>query len=106
MRCPQVSLSSTTYDFMTFLKEEYGDHISTHKTYKDHHKQSWSWKLSYNNAITFLTKIVIFLKEPEKIRRAKMLIEEYPGVVVRNGKYSEKQLIIREKFENKFFNQQ
>lgn len=101
-RMPVVSVSSTTLEILTFLKENYGGHISSHKIYKDHHKQSWSWKLTYNDAIDLCEKIHPLLLEPEKRRRAKMLVTEYRSVTKRNGRYTESDLEAKHNFQERF----
>ncbi len=102
-RYPVVSVSSTTIHLLEFLKTHYGGHISKHKIYKDHHKQSWSWKLTHNAALIFLEKILPYLKEPEKQRRALLLTQNYKKVTRRNGKYSKQQLQAKLAFEQQFF---
>lgn len=102
-RSPVVSVSSTTYELLDFLKSIYGGSISPHKTYKEHYKQSWSWKLNYNAALSFLIKILPYMKEPEKIRRAKLLVERYKSLTPRNGRYTELQTTNKLRFETEFF---
>ncbi len=102
-RFPVVSVSSTTHSLLEFLQNSYGGHISKHKTYKDHHLKSWSWKATHDAALIFLKKVLPYLKEPEKQRRALLLIHDYKKVTRRNGKYSKKQLEEKFAFEQKFF---
>lgn len=102
-RVPTVSMSSTSYELLLFLKENYGGSISKHKTYKSHHKQSWSWKLVYNSALSFLKQILPYMREVEKIRRAKLLLNEYKLLTPRNGKYSKQQKEAKHLFETNFF---
>lgn len=102
-RKPIVSVSSTTLSLLEFLKENYNGSISKHKVYQDHHKQSWSWKLSYDSAILFLVDVVPYMKEPEKIKRAQLIVNEYKQLTPRNGKYSKEQLSKKLNFEERFF---
>lgn len=102
-RKPAISVSSTTYELLQFLKNHYGGSISRHKTYQDHHKESWSWKLSYNKAIDFIQIILPYLKEPEKVRRCTLIITEYKTLTPRNGKYTEELSQLKENFEYRFF---
>jgi hypothetical protein len=102
-RYPVVSVSSTTHSLLEFLKKTYGGHISKHKTYKDHHLQSWSWKATHNAALFFLEKILPYLKEPKKRHRALLLTQKYKKVTRRNGKYSKEQLREKLVFEQQFF---
>lgn len=102
-RSPVVSMSSTTYELVDFMKSTFGGHISHHKTYKPHHKPSYSWKIGYNRAIWFLELVLPFLKEPEKKRRALLIISSYKNTTIRNGKYSQKMLTSKLAFESEFF---
>jgi len=102
-KSPVVSVSSTTRCILEELKHHYGGHISTQKVYQDHHKQSWSWKLSFNSALAFLQLIRPFMREPEKVRRTDLLLNNYKKATPRNGKYSPDQLLLREKLEHEFF---
>lgn len=102
-RIPVVSASSTTRSILEFLQNNYGGHISKHKIYQEHHKQSWSWKINYNNAIFLLERIYPYLKEPEKRRRAKLIITDYKIVTPRNGKYTKSMEESKLQFEKEFF---
>ena len=102
-RYPVVSVSSTTLILLEFLQQHYGGHISVHKKYQDHHQVSWSWKTTHDNALLFLEKILPYLKEPEKRRRAILLTQKYKTVTQRNGKYSKEQQEAKLALEQEFF---
>lgn len=102
-RVPVVSVSSTTLEILEYLKSHYGGSIVKHKVYQEHHKQSWSWKLDYKRAIKLCVDVLPFLLEPEKRRRAKLLIDVYGRVTPRNGKYSPEQLVAKKAFEHEFY---
>ncbi len=102
-RSPCVSVSSTTYELVEFLRETYGGTIVKHKVYQDHHKQSFSWKVNYNKAVNTLEKVSPYLKEPEKLRRANLILQEYKKVTKRNGKYSSEELKAKLDFQHLFF---
>lgn len=102
-RAPAVSVTSTTYEILEFLKNNFGGHISKQKVYKAHHKPCWSWKVTYNAAINFLSIILPYMKEPQKIHRARLLVEKYKLVTPRNGKYNEELLAKRSAFNQEFF---
>ena len=104
-RVPVVSCSSTTYEILAFLKQKYGGTICKHKTYKDHHKQSWAWKVDYNKALKCMESIIPYMREPEKIRRIKLLLGKYKSVTPRNGRYNDELLAARAKLEKEFFNE-
>lgn len=102
-RAPVVSVSSTTRQLLEFLQVTFGGAICTHKTYKAHHKPHWSWRVARNDAINFLRNVSPHLKEPEKRRRAELLVHVYPKLTPRNGRYSETGLHQKIAFEDTFF---
>jgi hypothetical protein len=101
-RWPQISIASTTYELLDWCKTNFKGTICSHKTYKTHHKPHWSWRLQGNVAIEVLKLIVPFMKEPSKVIRAKMLIDEYHLITVRNGRYSQDQKLAKQEFESRF----
>lgn len=98
-----VSVSSTTLQILEFLQSRYGGSISRHKTYKKHHKQSWSWKVQNQRALSLLNDVFPLLLEPEKSRRAKLTLSSYSEVTPRNGKYTEDMREAKLLFEAEFF---
>ena len=102
-RAPFVSIASCTIAFMKFLHKRYGGNISTKRTYKKRHSKSFVWAARYDAALRFLAAILPHMKEPEKIRRAKMLVFEYKGLTRRNGRYSQHELRLKRDFEKRFF---
>lgn len=101
-RFPFVTMTSTTYQLCEFLKQTYGGYICKKKTYSKKHKQAWHWNCQSQAAIDMLEKILPYMREPEKIRRASMILEEYPKLTVRNGKYSDTQRELKLQFEHRF----
>jgi len=102
-RCPVVSVSSTTYEIMDYLKTHYGGFIVKHKTYKDHHKQSWSWKVERTAAFKILADIQHYLLVPEKRHRCALILNTYKSVTPRNGKYTPDLIKQKQEFEYLFF---
>lgn len=102
-RTPIVSFPSTSSTLIEYFKEVCGGTVVSKKTYKEHHLPSWECRLNYNVAISFLREILPYLKHAEKRRRASMLIEQYPAVTVRNGKYTPEQHRLKMQFEEEFF---
>lgn len=100
---PTISVTSTTFDLVNFLKKNYGGTIVTHKTYKSGHKQSWSWKVVSNGAIAMLEKIAPYMIENEKSRRAYLILKFYKILTPRNGKYTGTQAEEKFLFERNFF---
>ena len=102
-RSPLVSCSSTTYSIVEYLQTKYGGTICKQKKQKEHHKQSWSWRIMNDRAIKFCMTIHDILLEPDKARRAKLLAFKYKTVTVRNGQYNEEQLSKKYSFQEEFF---
>lgn len=102
-RYPVVSVASTTFELLEFLKKHHGGSITNKKTYKEHHTPSGVWALRGAMCIPFIADILPFLVISEKKRRAEMIINEYNQVTPRNGKYTPEQLLAKQEFEKKFF---
>lgn len=102
-KSPQVSVASTDYEIINFLNEKVpGGCISNKKIYKEHHKPSYTWKIINDKAITFLKEIEPYMLIPKKKKRARLIIDEYKKVTIRNGKYNEITLAAKLDFEKRF----
>lgn len=102
-RRPVVTVSSTTRELLEYLQLHFGGTICKQKTYQDHHKQSWSWRVSYAKAERLLRCILPYMIEPEKIRRAHMILNYYKALTTCNGNYSEEEKELKRAFERCFF---
>jgi hypothetical protein len=102
-RIPVISISSTTLNLLELCKSTFGGFISTQKVYKEHYKQSWSWKVNYDAAINAAILLIPYIQEPQKKRRLQLIIDHYKEVTPRNGKYTEEMLLIKSSFETEFF---
>lgn len=102
-RQPSLSVSSTTYELVNFCKENFEGCICTHKKYKTIHKTAYSWRIGNERAISLLRQTLPYMKEPEKIRKTKLLLESYQLFTKRNGWYTEEEMQQREAFEKEFF---
>lgn len=102
-RTPYVSMSTTTPEISTWLKDSFGGSVSNHKVYQEHHKPSQSWKLTTWKPLTeLLTNILPHMLEPEKVRRGNLLLDTYKLVTVRNGKYTDEERDRKLAFEKDF----
>jgi hypothetical protein len=102
-RVPVVSVPSCTRSLLVPLQEIYGGSLSTKRTYKKGHSPSWVWAVQYDAALAFLTLILPFMREPEKIRRTKLLIKYHKNLTPRNGRYTPRQKRLKADFETRFF---
>lgn len=102
-RSPVISCSSTSPELLEYLYRYYGGSISKQKTYKEHHKKSWSWKITNHKAIKFCEDFKNTLIEPSKRRRAKLISDYYLPLTKRNGKYKPEEELAKLNFERIFF---
>ena len=102
-RSPYISVSSTTPELVYFLHETLGGRVQSKTKYQQHHKDTWDWRASNQEALDIIAKIGPYLKEPEKRRRAELISLNYKKLTVRNGKYTDDQLKLKREFEEEFF---
>lgn len=102
-RSPVLSMTSTTHELVLFMKNLFEGHICNHTKKNVNHSQAWSWRIWNDKALSALSRISPFLKEPEKRRRSDLLLSLYKKLTIRNGKYSESQHITKLEFESQFF---
>ena len=102
-RTPTLSMTSTTKALVDAMYEQFGGWVINKKTYKDHHKQAWTWYTNGNSAIAACEALSEHLLEPQKQARMRLIISEYKSVTPRNGKYTAESKTIKEQFEERFF---
>ena len=102
-RAPVVSISSTTYELVEFMKNTYGGHVIKLAHTNTKWKQAWHWQASYDRAIEVIQAIEPYLREPKKRYRAQLILDRYKSVTPRNGKYTPDLLEARRLFEEEFF---
>lgn len=102
-RTPVISVSSTTIEILNAFAATFGGAICRHKTYKAHHKQSFSWRLHGRKAVKLCEQLQSCLLVPEKRHRAKIIANRYLACTPRNGKYTAEQTRKKQQFESAFF---
>jgi hypothetical protein len=105
MRRPCVSISSNDKELLLYIKSLVGGNIHNKKNYKPEKHQD-SFTLTIKNktlVLNLLHHIKPFLRINRKRKRAELILECYQKVTPRNGKYSEKMLKEKVKFEELFF---
>jgi len=102
-RSPVVSLSSTTRELVDFMKSTFGGTIINVTARRVHHRQAWHWQATHNRALEVLSQLYPYIREPEKKRRANLLLTGYKAVTAANGKYTPEMNDTREAFESEFF---
>ena len=102
-RTPVVSMTSTTRELVDLLRAEYGGSVRTHKTYRTLHSDSFIWSVRHDRALVMLGRIARYLRVPEKVHRANLILDRYKAVTPRNGKYSDRLKHDKLEFEHSFF---
>jgi len=103
MRCPVISMTSTTREVLEFMQSRYGGSIRAQRTYDANHSRAYIWSAQYDRAMGAIGRIRPYLLVPEKIRRADLILRRYKSVTPRNGKYDDKTASARRAFELEFF---
>lgn len=101
---PCLSISSTTLELLDWIKLKTGMGTITHKKNynSEKYKESYSYVLKYDNAISLLKSIEPYLIIESKRKRALLLLTEYKSLTPRNGRYSFEALQAKERFYNDF----
>ena len=102
-RRPVISLTNTCEKLIDLLQSQFGGYKRKQKTYKEHHKKAWIWRIEYNKVIDLLNQIHEYLIIPEKRWRSQLLITKYKACTPRNGKYTQEEFLNKQKFEELFF---
>ena len=102
-RTPVVSMTSTTRELVDLLHDEYGGSVRYHRTYRPQHSDSFIWSVRHDRALRMLARITPYLRVPEKVDRAHLVLTRYKDVTPRNGKYSSAQRESKLEFERLFF---
>ncbi|MEM1055781.1 MAG: hypothetical protein AAGI52_09650 [Bacteroidota bacterium] len=102
-RYPLVEMTSTSRELIDFMQETWGGAVVKHKVYKAHHRQSWSWRVIGNAALDLIQRTLPYLKEREKVRRGRLLLDHYKRLTPRNGRYSPSMIEAKDRFERAFF---
>lgn len=102
-RSPVLSVTNTSEEILTLLKETFGGSIRNQKVYQQHHIQAYVWSVRYNTALNAIEAIRPYLLHPAKIYRADLILNEYKQVTKRNGQYSVDDLRLKQEFEDRFF---
>jgi hypothetical protein len=102
-RTPVVSMTSTTRELVDLIHDEYGGSVRFHRTYHVRHSNSFIWSVRHDRALKMLERISPYLRVPEKVSRANLILARYKAVTPRNGKYSAFQHDSKLEFEYLFF---
>ncbi len=93
LRC---SITSTSKELLNFMLNTFGGKIYSRKVYNKNYMKKWEWIISAKDSQQFLKLILPYLKEKEKIRKTRLIINRYK-------KYTKKQYFVR--YTNKEINE-
>jgi hypothetical protein len=102
-RAPVLSVASTSPELLAEMIRLFGGYRVRHKKYKQHHRSSFSWRISHRPALAALALLLPFLKEKRKLARARHILRGYDACTKRNGRYSHQDKKKKAVFEAAFF---
>ncbi|MFC1510767.1 LAGLIDADG family homing endonuclease [Candidatus Margulisiibacteriota bacterium] len=87
---PHITVANSSLPLLKWIKKKFGGCICRKKTYKAHHRQTYVWGVSYDNALRLLEKIkdYLIIKKPQ----ANLILKKYKATTMRTGKYTPKML--------------
>lgn len=97
-----ISVPSTSLELIQYLHRTFGGTVVTRTSRQAHHLTCRVWQVRNDNALDILSKILPHLRITSKIDRANLLINEYKGLVKRNGRYTDAEIEARLAFEERF----
>jgi hypothetical protein len=86
---PAVSVASTDFELVEWLRSRVGGSIVQKKVYSPNHSPSYEWKLTDRRALQFLKIVRPFLVSERKLARCDLLLGAYLACTPRNGRYSD-----------------
>ncbi|WP_223701379.1 LAGLIDADG family homing endonuclease [Sutcliffiella deserti] len=104
-RRPCITISSTDYELLEYIRSLAGGTIINKKNYNpEKHKDSFTLNVKIKSEVFLLLEhIYPFLRVNVKRERAKFILENYNKVTKRNGKYNACDLKLKLSFEDHFF---
>jgi hypothetical protein len=101
---PCVSIASTTYELLDWIKSVVGK--GTIKLKKNYdvakHKDCYSYVVKYNDAIQLIKEVYPYLIITSKRKRAELILNKYKSITPRNGRYSDELLKAKLDFYDEF----
>ena len=101
-RYPVISMSSTTHELVEFMQTIFSGNIIERNNRHPKWNKVWVWSVRGKNCLYMANLILPYLKEPNKIGRAGILVNEYKDLTIRNGKYDESQVLLKKDMERRF----
>lgn len=97
---PCVSISSTDIELLEWIKKTTGmGKIINKKNYNEEkHKNSYTYRVIYDDALSLLREIEPYLVIEQKKLRAQHILNNYKQITPRNGRYSDELRKLKEQF--------
>ncbi|MBB6214547.1 hypothetical protein HNQ80_000630 [Anaerosolibacter carboniphilus] len=101
---PCITIASTSLELLEWIKNTSKvGHVKSKKNYNPNcHKDSYTYLVKYNDAISLLEQIEPFLIIPQKRVRAQLILNEYKSLTPRNGRYTPDRIRAKDDFYNRF----
>ncbi len=101
---PCITIASTSLELLKWVKDKSGlGSIKSKKNYNPiNHKDSFTYSVRYDEAISLLKEIEPYLVIEQKKLKAQMILNEYKKLTPRNGLYSKELLQKKEEFHTRF----
>ena len=94
-----ITISNTERQILEFCLKAIGaGKITNKRTTKSHHTPSFTYAIYNRQALTLLEQIEPYLRS-YKVKRAKLILENYITLTPRNGRYTDKLMRKRKEFE-------
>lgn len=87
---PRVTLPNTEIRFLEFLHEHFQGGVSPMAKEAEQHKQGWRWECNCQLALAFLARVIPFMLDRKKVKRAKLLAGFYRIPVHGRAAFAEK----------------
>ena len=99
----EVEISNTDFKLLKWVKNSVGaGQITRKRVYSKKHAIGFCYRICNRQAFNLLIQISPYLKT-YKQKRAELVLKNYTKLTLRNGKYSPKMLLQKEKFIKSFF---
>lgn len=103
MRRVVLSIQMCDESLIKEVQQHYGGTVTSRTPRKAHHSRSWTWAVTNENAIKLLKQLLPHLRLASKKTRCEYIVNVLAPTIIRNGKYSDEDLVKRVELENAFF---
>lgn len=99
-RYPKCSVDNTSIELVEFMHKYFGGSLTSRKR-KSYEKDLYRWQIQGQRCMDFLEDVLPYLKEKEKVRRAKLILSQYKKIT--KYSYTEKEAQKKIDFESEFY---